>query len=143
MNKIIRYNELLAANGRIGISILLMLLGMQSVFAQSPDWMDEAYRRFNYQSNDYLTAFISGEKNQDEELSDAIVRMKELAKEEISASILTTIKSSSELNVLSENDGKSDSYKQSYSSNIKSSTFAKVNGVHVDTHVKKGKRESS
>ncbi|MPQ45506.1 hypothetical protein GCQ56_00675 [Marinifilum sp. N1E240] len=112
----------------------------QLTYAQSTDWMTEDYRRLNFPNNNYLTAFVSGEKNQDEELSDAIARIKELAKEEISSNILTTIKSSSELNLVSRVDEGAEKINQSYSTSIKSSSFTKINGIHVDTHVQKGKK---
>lgn len=112
----------------------------QLSYAQSIDWMKEDYRRLNFTNNNYLTAFISGEKNQNEELSDAIARIKELAKEEISSNILTKIKSSSELNLVSRVDEGAEKINQTYSTSIKSSSYAKINGIHVDTHVQKGKK---
>lgn len=120
------------------VPIAILLLLSLNVSAQAPDWVNEANRKRNYSSENFLTGFSTEGKVSETEK--VLNRLKEVVKTDLIESIQVSIKSKSELKE-SELNGVNQSFQQSYLFESTSFSEADIYGLEIKTYYdKKQKR---
>lgn len=122
------------------ISLLLLFLSsFNSAKSQSePAWMVQAWRAEQYPANVFITGFAQDNKKSNETLAEATERLKNLARANLSTSILASIQSVSENYIQSILEGDSEAIKEKFEYKTNISTDLEINGIHADSYVKNG-----
>lgn len=110
-----------------------------SLFVQAQDdpaWLKESWRTEQYPSNVFVKGFAQDGINNNETRAEAIERVKNFARANLSESILSSIKSINESYSQSVMVGSDESISESFTSNINVTTDLEINGVNIDTYVK-------
>jgi len=135
-------NFILNPMGSLNRTVKLLLLTIflwpiiYSVQAQKdPAWLADSWRTAQYPSNIYLTGYAQDEKNNNESTAEAIGRVTSMARGYLSESILSSIKSVNDSYSQSISDGKSETIKETFQSEIQVSTNLEINGVNVESFV--------
>lgn len=122
---------------RLLISIILALLIFNKLSAQSePAWMLEVWRTEQYPSNVFITGFAQDNINKSESIADATERIKDLARANLSESILSSVQSVNDSYKQSILEGGNEEIKETFKSEIKVSSSLEINGVRVESFVK-------
>jgi hypothetical protein len=117
--------------------LLLFLTTFNIVKSQDePAWMLQSWRTEQYPSSVYITGFAQDGKNPNETLADATKRLKDMARAELSESILASVQSVSENYSQSILEGDSESITETFKSQTKISTDLEINGIRVESFVK-------
>ena len=101
-----------------------------------PAWMLQAWRTEQYPLNVFITGFSQDGKNSTETLADATKRIKDMARAELSESILASIQSVSDNYSQSISIGDSEIIKEEFKSETKITTDLEINGIRVESYVK-------
>lgn len=120
-------------------SLLTYLFLVVTLFAQAQDdpaWLNENWRTEQYPSNVYVKGFAQDGINANETRADAVERVKNFARANLSESIISTIKSINESYSESVMVGNDETISESFKSNINVTTDIEINGVNIDTYVK-------
>lgn len=120
------------------ISILLLFLSsFNCAKSQSePAWMVQAWRAEQYPANVFITGFAQDNKKSKETLAEATERLKNLARANLSTSILASVKSVSENYIQSVLEGESESIKEKFEYQTNISTDLEINGIHAESYSK-------
>ncbi|HOG19303.1 MAG TPA: hypothetical protein PKW37_02510, partial [Salinivirgaceae bacterium] len=113
--------------------LLLLLVNFQLVNAQTPNWVRQSQRNFNYPDSLYLVGFASNINSSDEQINDMLASLSDLAKKDLIESIYVSIQSSSTLQIEETKENISEYYKQSSESLSK----ADIAGLRIETHYDK------
>ena len=120
-------------------SLLLVILLVCSnlVFAQKdPAWLSESWRSAQYPSTVFLTGFVQDGKNKNESVSEATERVINMARANLSESILASVQSLSDSYSESIMKGDSETLNETFKSQIKVTTDLELNGVKTESYVK-------
>jgi hypothetical protein len=128
-------------NYRVNLSKLfftyLFLLVYLFVQAQDdPAWLEESWRTEQYPSNVFVKGYAQDGINANETRADAVERVKNFARANLTESILSTVKSINESYSESVMVGDDETVSESFTSNINVTTDLEINGVNIDTYVK-------
>lgn len=119
------------------ILTILFFSSFSLVNAQNdPAWLMESWRSAQYPSSTFITGFSQDGKNKTETIAEAIERVKNFARANLSESILSSIQSVNESYSQSVSDGKKESVSETFKSQINVSTNLEINGIKVETYVK-------
>ena len=119
------------------ILILIYIFNSNLVKSQNdPSWLMEAWRTEQYPANVYITGFAQDGKNKNETIADATERIKDLARANLTESILASVQSVSDSYSQSILQGDSESIKETFKSQTKVSTDMKINGIKVESYIK-------
>lgn len=119
----------------LGVFFIVFFCGL--IKAQEPPaWLTDTWRIEQYPSNIFLTGFAQDNKNTDESIAETIGRVTAMARGNLSEKIISSIKSVNESYSQSISDGKSESIKETFQSEISVSSDIKINGVHIENYVK-------
>jgi hypothetical protein len=115
----------------------LFLSSLNIIKAQNePAWLIQSWRTEQYPSSVYITGFAQDGKNRKETLSEAIERLKDMARTELSESILASVQSVNDYYKESILEGDSESINESFQSKTKISTDLELNGIKVESFEK-------
>ncbi len=129
--------ESLKRNAKPFVLILFLFLIFYTVQAQKdPAWLANSWRTAQYPSNVYLTGYVQDEKNNNESTADAVGRVTAMARGNLTESIISSIKSVNDSYSQSISDGKSETIKETFQSEIQVSSDLEINGVKVESYVK-------
>lgn len=129
--------EYLKRNAKPFVLILFLFSIFDTVQAQKdPAWLADSWRTAQYSSNIYLTGYARDEKNTNESTAEAIGRVTAMARGYLSERIISSIKSVNDSYSESISDGKSETIKETFQSDIQVSTDLEINGVNVESYVK-------
>lgn len=103
---------------------------------KDPAWLADSWRTAQYPSNIYLTGYAQDEKDHNESTAEAIGRITAMARGYLSERIISSIKSVNDSYSQSISDGKSETIKETFQSEIQVSTDLEINGVNVECYVK-------
>ncbi len=114
----------------IGIFIIPTSINAQ----QKPTWLNESFREMNYPGNTFLREFAFDNKSPDESVGEAIERISEISRANLSLSILSTIHSVIESYSQNfEQDGQHQ-YSEQFQVYSKSESHMVISGVNVETY---------
>lgn len=117
--------------------LLYLLFSYVHVSAQEdPAWLMESWRTEHYPSNIYIKGFARDNKNNNETLAEITERVKNMARSNLSESILSSVKSINESYSQSDMIGDNEVISESFKAEIKISTDLEINGITIDTYVK-------
>ncbi|MBU8892997.1 MAG: hypothetical protein KOO66_09475 [Bacteroidales bacterium] len=129
--------EIFSKNLKQVFILILCLASFNIVMSQNePAWMKHSWRTEQYPSNVFITGFAQDEKNSNESLAEATERLKDLARTNLSESILASVQSVSENYIQSITEGGSETFKENFQYNTKISTDLEINGIQVDSYAK-------
>ncbi|MDY6800041.1 MAG: hypothetical protein SVU94_02320 [Bacteroidota bacterium] len=122
-------------------NFFLLIIFLFSIFytvkaQEYPAWLSDSWRTAQYPSNIYLTGYVQDEKNNNESTADAVGRVTAMARGNLTESIISSIKSVNDSYSQSISDGKSETIKETFQSEIQVSTDLEINGVNVESYVK-------
>lgn len=119
------------------IILILCLSSLNIVKAQNePAWMMQSWRTEQYPSNVFITGFAQDEKNSNESLSEATERLKDLARANLSESILASVKSVNENYKQSITENGSETITEKFQTKTNVSTDLEINGIRVESYIK-------
>ena len=129
--------EILSKNLKRVIILILCLTSLNIVKAQKePAWLMQTWRTEQYPSNVFITGFAQDEKNSTETLAEANERLKDLARTNLSESILASVKSVSENYIQSITESGSETLKENFQFKTNVSTDLEINGIRVESYAK-------
>lgn len=105
-----------------------------NIFSQTPNWINSEYRSNKYPENVFLTSFAQDEKLSQETSSQALERVKEIARSDISKNLITKIKSINKLDIEDITINDSESFKEIFKSSIKTESSAEINGLKTESY---------
>lgn len=115
---------------------ILLLSCSELLFAQKePAWISESWRSSQYPSSVYLTGFVQDGKNKNESVAEATERVKNMARANLSESILSSVQSVNDSYSESIMKGDSEVVNESFKSQIKVSTNLEINGINTESFV--------
>jgi hypothetical protein len=119
--------------------IVLLFLCLASFYVlksqNKPSWLKQSWRTEQYPSNVFITGFAQDEKNTSESISEATERLKDLARTDLSESILASVKSVSKNYTQSIIENGSENFKEDFKYETKISTDLEINGIRVESYV--------
>ena len=119
------------------IILILCFSSLNIVKAQNePAWMMQAWRTEQYPSNVFITGFAQDEKNNNETLAEATERLNDLARANLSESILASVKSVSENYIQSITEKGSETLNENFQYTTNVSTDLEINGIRVESYAK-------
>jgi hypothetical protein len=101
-----------------------------------PAWLMQSWRTEQYPSNAFIIGFTQDNKNAKETIAEATERLKDLARTNLSESILSSVKSVSENYKQSIIDNGSENIKENFKYETKITTDLEINGIRVESYVK-------
>ncbi len=101
-----------------------------------PAWLKDSWRTEQYPSNVYITGFVQDEKNKNESIAEATERVKNMARANLSESILASVQSVSDSYSQSVLEKGKESVNEKFTSDIKISTNLELNGIRIESFVK-------
>lgn len=116
--------------------LFLLFITTNIVFAQDPSWLKDSWRSSQYPENVFLKGFAQDSKNKNETVAEATERVKNMARANLSETILATVKSVSDSYSESIMQGDNEVVNESFKSQIQVSTNLELNGVSVESYVK-------
>jgi len=129
--------EILNRNLKRVILLILCLTSFNIVKSQKePAWMKQSWRTEQYPSNVFITGFAQDEKNSNETVAEATERIKDLARTDLSESILASVQSVSENYSQSIMVNDSENFTENFKYETKISTNLEINGIRVESYVK-------
>ncbi|MFC2152730.1 hypothetical protein ACFLSE_09390 [Bacteroidota bacterium] len=129
--------EIFNKNLKRNILLLLCLVSFNIVNAQKdPAWLIQSWRTEQYPSNVFITGFAQDEKNRDETIAEATERIKDLARANLSESILASVQSVTENYTQSIMENGSETFKENFQSETKVSTNLEINGIRIESYTK-------
>ncbi|MBI9054942.1 MAG: hypothetical protein JEY96_14050 [Bacteroidales bacterium] len=128
--------EILNKNIKRIVLLFLCLASFNVLKSQNePSWLKQSWRTEQYPSNVFITGFAQDEKNTSESISEATERLKDLARTDLSESILASVKSVSENYTQSIIENGSENFKEDFKYETKISTDLEINGIRVESYV--------
>ncbi len=121
---------------KLVLTALFILPYIYSAAQNDPAWLKESWRTEQYPSNVFVKGFAQDGINSNETRAEAIERVKNFARANLSESILSSIKSINESYSQSLMVGENETVNESFTSNINVTTDLEINGVNIDTYVK-------
>lgn len=101
---------------------------------KEPAWLSESWRSSQYPSNVFLTGFVQDGKNKNETVAEATERVKNMARANLSESIIASVQSVSDSYSESIMKGDNEVVNETFKSNIKVTTDLELNGVNVESY---------
>jgi len=101
-----------------------------------PAWMTQSWRTEQYPSNAFITGFAQDGKKSNESLAEANERLKDLARANLSESILASVQSVSESYKQSIAIDGSETINENFQTKTNISTNLEINGLRVESFVK-------
>lgn len=121
---------------KLFFTYLFLLVSLFVKAQDDPAWLEESWRTEQYPSNVYVKGYAQDGINANETRADAVERVKNFARANLSESIISTIKSINESYSESVMVGDNETVSESFTSNINVTTDIEINGVNIDTYVK-------
>jgi hypothetical protein len=116
---------------------VLFVIAFSTAKSQTePAWLKDSWRTEQYPANTYITGFVQDEKNKNESTAEATERVKNMARANLSESILASVQSVSDSYSQSILENGSESVKETFKSDIKVSTNLELNGVKIESFIK-------
>ncbi|MGE0089457.1 MAG: hypothetical protein AB7S50_08300 [Bacteroidales bacterium] len=116
---------------------LLFVLAFLTAKSQNePAWLKDSWRTDQYPANVYITGFVQDEKNKNESTAEATERVKNMARSNLSESILASVQSVSDSYSQSILEKGKETVNEKFTSDIKVSTNLELNGVRIESFVK-------
>lgn len=129
--------KILSKNLNRVIILILCLTSLNIVKAQKePDWMIHSWRTEQYPSNVFITGFAQDEKNSNESIAEANERLKDMARANLSESILASVQSVSENYKQSIAVNGSETINENFQTKTNVSTDLEINGIRVESYAK-------
>jgi hypothetical protein len=129
--------EFLIKNLKRFIILFLCLTSVNIVKAQKePAWLMQSWRTEQYPSNVFITGFAQDEKNSTETLAEATERLKDLARTNLSESILASVKSVSDNYIQSITEDGDETFTEKFQYETQITTDLEINGIRVETYTK-------
>ena len=129
--------EIFSKNLKRLLLLILCLTSFNIVKSQDePAWMMQSWRTEQYPSSVFITGFAQDGKNSNETLAQATERIKDIARADLSESILASVQSVSESYSESILVGGSESINENFKSQTKISTDLEINGIRVESYAK-------
>jgi hypothetical protein len=129
--------EILSKNLKRVIILILCLTSLNIVKAQKePAWLMQSWRTEQYPSNVFITGFAQDDKNSTETLAEATERLKDLARTNLSESILASVKSVSDNYIQSVTEDGSETFTEKFQYETQITTDLEINGIRVETYTK-------
>ncbi len=117
-------------------ALFLLFSCFNAIAQEDPAWLMESWRTEHYPSNVYIKGFAQDNKNNNETLAEVTERVKNMARSNLSESILSSVKSVNESYSQSEMVGDNEVVSESFKAEIEVSTDLEINGINVDTYMK-------
>lgn len=141
---LVNYAQMKNRNFRYSINsylIVLFVITFSSAKAQNdPTWLKDSWRAEQYPASVYITGFVQDEKNKNESIAEATERVKNMARGNLSESILASVQSVSDSYSKSfiEKNAKSfnETVTETLQSQIKISSKLDINGIRIESFVK-------
>jgi len=121
---------------KVSIIILLALIAISVKAQEDPAWLLESWRTEQYPSNVFIKGFAQDNKNANESLADVTERVTNMARSNLSESILSSVKSVNESYSESVMKGNDETVSETFKSDIQVSSDIEINGINVDTYTK-------
>ncbi len=129
--------EILSKNLKRVIILILCLTSINIVKAQKePAWLMQSWRTEQYPSNVFITGFAQDDKNSSETLAEATERLKDLARTNLSESILASVKSVSDNYIQSVTEDGSETFTEKFQYETQITTDLEINGIRVESYTK-------
>jgi len=129
--------EILSKNLKRAVLLLLCITTLNIVKAQKePAWLMQSWRTEQYPSNVFITGFAQDDKNSNETLAEATERLKDLARTNLSESILASVKSVSDNYIQSITEDGSETFTEKFQYETQITTDLEINGIRVEAYSK-------
>lgn len=123
--------------------LILLAFISASFFAKSqndPAWLNDSWRTEQYPSNVYITGFVQDGINKNETIAEATERVKNMARGNLSKSILASVQSVTDSYSKSTIEKNAKSFNETVSetlqSQVKVSSKLDINGIRIESYVK-------
>lgn len=121
----------------LALVFIFLLFPAKSLNAQSePNWLSEAWRTEQYPSNVFLIGYAQDNINKSESVAKATERVQDLARANLSESLLSSIKSVNDSYKKSVMHGDNETISETYKFEINVTSDLVLNGVRVESFVK-------
>ncbi len=112
--------------------VLLVPAGLHS--QSKPFWLNEGWRDQNYPASSFLRDFAFDDKSPDETVGEAVERISEIARANLSLTVLSTIESTIESFSENFNHDGQHTYNEHFQIHSKSESYMAISGVNVETY---------